>query len=453
MKKIICVLSILSILFLQNITVYWYSQSEINSITQEIQELPKWEKYIQTLDVFSKKYEDNLNRAKQIQSNITKVLSKYSDSTHRDAELVLLILRYLDIKFLDIIDSFDSIDDNDWTNQEDTTEDNSWESEDNQEDKDQIIYTKDALYSWFSSSYKDDAPKTILAGKETFVYNGSLVANIEEIEVEKMEFTLESTDLSNFKYGFKEAILYVEWHKAQVITSNKFSLTNSTQWILEFDSIDGVFVPKEEIEFRLALVPQEIGYEKLGKYIPEITVSQVKVTQWKWVISGAEISMNTLSEWSEKFEISPVILNVSVENSLVDSSRATINISADWWKNTQNSSSRELKAKLESIKLIYRETYWDAIFKIYNSDNSSNSVVWIKNGWYLEFDLTWLWNDRFISSWSNESFDIQISAQNDSTISLDIINQGLIYSVEWVDNVNNINANLLESINLWSRKY
>ncbi len=450
MKKIISALSILSILFLQNISVYWYSQWEINSITQEIQELPKWEKYIQTLDLFSKKYENNLNRAKQIKSNITKVLSKYSDSTHRDAQLVLLILKYLDIKFLDIIDSFDLIDNNGSTNQDDSLEDNSWEIE---EDKEDIIYTKEALYPWFSTNYEDDTTKTILAGKESFIYNGSLVANIEEIEVEKMEFTFESSDLSNFKYGFKEAILYVEWHKAQTITSNKFTLTNLSQGILEFDSIQGVFLPKEEVEFRLALVPQEIWYEKLGKYIPEITVSQVKVTQWKWVISGADISMKTLSEWSEKFQISPVILNISVENSLLESSRATINISADWWKNTQNSSSRELKAKLESIKLIYRETYWDAIFKIYNSDNSDNGVVWIKNGWYLEFDLSWLWNDWFISSWSNESYDIQISAKNDSTISLDIVNQGVIYSVEWITNANNINANLLQSINLWSRKY
>lgn len=450
MKKIISALSILSIVFFQNISVYWYSQWEVNFITQEIQELPKWEKYIQTLDLFSEKYENNLNRATQIKSNITRVLDKYKDSNHKDIELVILILKYLDIKFQSIIDSFDSIDDNDWTNQEDTTEDNSWEIE---EDKEDIIYTKEALYPWFSTNYEDDTPKTILAGKESFIYNGSLVANIEEIEVEKMEFTFEGSDLSNFKYGFKEAILYVEWYKAQTITSNKFTLTNLSQGILEFDSIQGVFLPKEEIEFRLALVPQEIWYEKLGKYIPEITVSQVKVTQWKWVISGADISMKTLSEWSEKFQISPVILNVSVENSLKDSSRATINISADWWKNTQNSSSRELKAKLESIKLIYRETYWDATFKIYNSDNSSNSVVWIKNGWYLEFDLSGLWNDWFVSSGSNESYDIQISAQNDSTISLDIVNKGIIYSVEWVDNANNLNANLLQSINLWFRKY
>jgi hypothetical protein len=37
-----------------------------------------------------------------------------------------------------------------------------------------------------------------------------MVANIEEIDIEKLVFDISSTDLSNFKYSFKEAILYVE---------------------------------------------------------------------------------------------------------------------------------------------------------------------------------------------------------------------------------------------------
>lgn len=440
------------IVFSQNVFANNYTQVEIESITSELQALPKWEKYIQTLDLFSKKYENNELKAKKIKSNISKVLNKYNDSNHNDIQLVLLILKYLDIQFENIVDSYDNQDDMESPN-EDNTQDTTTENDNKQDESENIEYSKEALYPWFSTFYEDDTPKTILAGKESFIYNGWLVANIEEIEVEKMEFTLQASDLSDFKYSFKEAILYVEWHKAQTITSNRFSLTNSTQWILEFDSIDGVFVPKEEIEFRLALVPQEIWYEKLGKFIPEITVSKASVTQWKWVISGANITMKTLSDGAEKFQISPVVLSVGVVDSLNNSSRASFNIQIDAGKNTQKTSASELKARIDTIKIMYLESYGSATFKLYNSDNRSNGVIGVKNGWFLEFDLSWIWTDRYVSKWSWETFDIQVSAPIDSNISLDLINQWIIYSVEWLDNANNININLLDSISLGNRKY
>jgi hypothetical protein len=102
---------------------------------------------------------------------------------------------------------------------------------------------------------------------------------------------------------------------------------------------------------------------------------------------------------------------------------------------------------------MYLESYGSATFKLYNSDNSSNGVIGIKNGWFLEFDLSWMWIDRYVSKWNWERFDIQISNAMDSSISLELVKNGIIYSVEWVDNANDININLLDSISLGNRKY
>ena len=216
MNKIVSFMMIAFIVFSQNVFANNYTQVEIESITSELQAFPKWEKYIQTLDWFSQKYKNNELKAKKIKSNISKVLNKYNDSNHNDIQLVLLILKYLDIQFENIVDSYNNQDDMESPN-EDNTQDTTTENDNKQDESENIEYSKEALYPWFSIFYEDDTPKTILAGKESFIYNGWLVANIEEIEVEKMEFTLQASDLSDFKYSFKEAILYVEWYKAHLL--------------------------------------------------------------------------------------------------------------------------------------------------------------------------------------------------------------------------------------------
>jgi hypothetical protein len=90
--------------------------------------------------------------------------------------------------------------------------------------------------------------------------------------------------------------------------------------------------------------------------------------------------MKTLSDGAEKFQISPVVLSVGVVNSLNNSSRASFNIQIDAGKNTQKNSASELKARIDTIKIMYLESYGSATFKLYNSDNSSNGVIGIKNG-------------------------------------------------------------------------
>lgn len=451
MKKLISLMLFFVLSWGMNIShATEYTSSDKIIITQNLLEIKKWGKYKRSLDKLAKKYEKNEKVLTHITKTVPNSINSYKKLNTRKSKQIVAILEYFNLiasEKLSILINEKINQDKDINTDKDSN--NSTETSTTKPKE----YTKKSLYPGFNSSFDDDKLRTILAGEESVVYNASMVANIEEIDIEKLVFDISSTDLSNFKYSFKEAILYVEWKEIKRIRSNDFDLESPSTGVLEFDNLNGFIIPKEQIEFRLAIIPETIGYEKLWKFQPVITVEKATVKKAKWLISDNYVWTTVLNEGSESFQIAPAKLNVAIESDLSTTSRAGIKINADMWKNTQINSPSDLKAEINSLKFMYRDTYGTSTFKLYHSSDSSVAINAVKNGSYLEFDLRPLAEKRNIWDGGNELFYLQVVWWTNSTVSLDLLREGIIYSVPWVANANNINANLLNSLSFWTRTY
>ena len=453
MKKLISLIICISLLWATNISYAdEYTSSDKIIITQNLLKINKWGKYKRALDKLAFKYAKNEKVLKSIETSLPQSIKSYKKLNTRKSKQIVAILEYFDVivseKLLILINEQiekDKIKDKETNN-------NNSEENTNTETKPKD-YTKKGLYPGFTVKFDDDKLRTILAGEESYVYDGSMVANIEEIDIESLHFDINSNDLSNFKYSFKEAVLYVEWKEIKRIRSNDFDLESPLTGTLEFDDLKWFIIPKEQITFRLAIVPETIGYEKLWKFQPVITVNKATVKKAKGIISDNYIWTTVLNDGSESFQISPVKLNVAVDSDLNDTSRAGIKISANMGKNTQVNSPSDLKAQIDSLKFMYRDTYGTSTFKLFHSSDSSNFITGVKNGSYLEFDLSSLTNNRNISNGSYEVFNLQVIGWVNSTVSLDLVRDWIIYSVPWISNANNINANLLNSVSFGTRTY
>lgn len=317
----------------------------------------------------------------------------------------------------------------------------------------EIIYTKDELYEWFTSNYNDNE-KTILAWVETFVYNASVVAGIEEIEAKEVIFTLESTDLSNLKSVIQEAGLYVEGKKIETINTGDIKIISPTQAELRFRNLNGFFIPKQQIEFRLSITPQNIWFEKVWVFQALINITKVEFSETEGLVSQKPVNSIVFNDNDgiETFQISPVLFSASVVDSLKDGLYAKLNLQIDNWRNTQQSKNSEVRAELDRLDFYLSESNGAATYEIVNSDDSSQRVTGTKSGNVLSFDMTTL-SDNNISKWKWENFHIYITDNTDVTVFLELSREWIIYSVPWITWVTNINAYLEKNIELGSRTY
>jgi hypothetical protein len=61
-------------------------------------------------------------------------------------------------------------------------------------------------------------------------------------------------------------------------------------------------------------------------------------------------------------------------------------------------------------------------------------------------------NNKTIASWKGEDYEIYIS-NTDRWLSLDLLKDGLLYDVLWVNWADNLNINMNKSIDLWYRDF
>lgn len=312
-------------------------------------------------------------------------------------------------------------------------------------------YKKEDLYDWFSNNYNDEA-KSIKTWIESFIYNWSVIANIEELNVNELKFTLGSSDLSNFKYSFKEISLYIEWKKIKTINSNKFTLLSSTTWEILFDNLEWFIIPKENIEFRLSIIPEYIWYEKIWKFTPDITISKTTFLDVEWIISNNKVTWNmVLDSDIEKFQITPILLELKSLNNLNDSLYPEFNLSWEFWWDSDINSNWWIKAEIKKLRFLLFESNWNAVYKLVNKSDSSNYVIWNITDRILEFDLSTL-SDRFISKWKWEDFVIYISDNTGVTVSLELLRDWVEYSIDWIS-LDTIKLYNEKWLSFWSRSY
>lgn len=370
----------------------------IPTYANDITKIKNWEKYKITIN----RYVNTVSDKQKLELLIDKLnnldISKIKNSHKKnDLKVIIEYFKYVLTNKLEEI-NLDSV-----------TENNSNVNNDTQL-MDYNNLSKSDLYPWFSLDY-NDSKKSILAGEKSFVFDAWVVAMIEPVEVEKIEFIFETSDTTNLKYWLWNLTLFVEWQQIWIAKSNNIKVLNSTQAKVIFNSLENFIVPKQQIELRLMIEPVSIWYEKNGKYIPEITIKSVEITQATWLISNKATDRVILNEKSEYFQILPVWIKVDMIKNLRNDSIIEFSINTDTWINTNTTSANDLKTSIKSLSFLYRDTSWNSEFYIYNSRKSSLKVKWVKNWDYLYFDtqslenvLSWNWSNKFsiqIVNWVN----------------------------------------------------
>lgn len=443
MLKLLKIL-LVSLLFIINSTNA-FDINKWENYRNELLNLSNWSIYIKKIDNIIERNKGNINKLELLFSQLN-VISKKIDNlkNSQNKNNLSIIINYFLYKTNISINLLNDL--NEVSNNIDKDIDESLE------EVKKISYVKSDLYDWFTDVYNDKT-KTILAWKESYVYNWSVVAGIEEIDVKEIIFKIETSDTSNIKRSIQEASLYVEWRKLETVNANSIKIVSSTEAELIIKDIRGFYIPKEQIEYRLSIIPQLIWFEKVWEFQPLINLTEVNFSHVEWLISNKRISPIIFDDvkWIESFQISPSFISSNVVNSLNNSYFPRINISSIFDKNTRQNN-WELKSSLDKLIFYISESNWSWIYEIANSDDTSNRVLWNKVWNTLEFDMSLL-NKNIISKGNGEDYTIYISNNNDITVFLELKRDGIIYSVDWVSWANNINAYLKNSVNLWSRSY
>lgn len=448
MKKILSFALISAIIFLSNWN-YVFANSSDNSekIIKNISTIHNGNIYKNKIDTVvwnisnnEKKLDILLLSLKSLESKISKLKDSKNKST------LISIVDYFIYKTNNSLEVLNKQEEE--NNIEETVEDNQ-ETNETQE----IVYTRAALYEGFTENY-NDKKKTVLTGKETYVYNGSVVASIEELDAKEVIFTLESTDISNLKSVIKEVILYVEGRKILSINSSNIKIISPTVAELRFNKMNEFIIPKQQIEFRLAVIWQDIGFEKVWVYQDIIRITSVEFKEVEWIISQKQVNSLVFNDADsvEEFQLAPAIITGSTLVSLSDSTYAQFNLKADFWKNTQQASNSELRVKIEKLQFHLSESNGNGTYELVNANNSSQRVTWVKSWNILEFDLSTI-DENVISKGNWEDFSIYITNNNDITVLLELNRDGIIYSLPAITWANNITNHFIKSLELGSRTY
>ena len=222
---------------------------------------------------------------------------------------------------------------------------------------------------------------------------------------------------------------------------------------LTFKDIDNFIVPKNEINFRLWISVNDIWYQKEWKNIIDASITKVTFSDSVGVTSWYDINSFSIDISTESFSIVSGIPFITKISDLTNSSVVKFNIKWLFWNNTVDTSNSTPKISLNTLKFNFYDNSNSAIFKLVNSDDSSEEIIWTKSDSIVEFDLSTLSsNNKTISNWKGEDFKIYISNTN-WLISLELLKNWINYKVLWVSGATDLNINLSEAINFWTRDY
>ncbi len=410
-----------------------------------------WKTYVNRIDSITNRYKGNervLNLLSSRLSEIEKVLdwktwSKYDDLRILIAYFALQVDTQLDnLRQLKEEDIKEEIEDN-----KDTIIDS---------EVDNKPVKSDHIFPWFTDVYYEEK-KTLLAWDDDYVYKQSVSALYEEQEIWKVIFYIGGPDVSNIKNAIDKAELYLEWSIIDTVSSSKVDILSPTKAKITFDNLEDFIITQNIRQLRLNIKTSNIWYEKVWKTIKDLYVLNVWFTDIKWLSSWSEIPDFSVNETGEEFTIAPAVISVTLKRDLVSWS-PELNIRWFMWNNSidwSNNSPNILLKKLILNKLWSSNDSW-VVYKIYNTDNSSDNIVWTVNWNNIEFDLSTLLytNKRITNSTRWEDYRIVISWTNpDTTLNLSIEKDGVIYDVEWVSWATNININASSYLDIWSKSY
>jgi len=416
----------------------YYSSENLSNYRYNLISSSKWLNYLNKFDVILDKYSINTNVLVKLYERVQELKKTIEfDNTSYSYELENLIY-YMDQKLNNLLVDL-------WVYE--------WEEKTYYD-----VQTKDYTDDWvkvdniFKEEYVDTY-KTIIAWDDFIVFSWKTSSLYEAVDVWKVTFYIEWPNASDLKYSLSNANLYLEKWWINSVSSSSIDIISSNKVSLTFDNLQYFIVPEYQVDFRLWIKVNSIWYQKIWKTIKDLSITNVVLSDAIWVKSWKKINAFSTIISVEPFSIVPWVPIVSVISNLNDSAIVRVNIKWVFADNTIDSSNSTPTININKILLNVIDNSGSAMFKLVNSDDRNNQVIWTKNWNTLEFDLNSLnINNRTISKWKWEDYEIYISNTN-SLVSIELLKNWIEYDVIWVNWANNLNINLQNSINLWARDF
>jgi hypothetical protein len=230
-----------------------------------------------------------------------------------------------------------------------------------------------------SNNTDNEDVKTILAGEEAIVYSVDVLATNEDVNVETVRFTLDA----NLKNVVASAKLYLG--DDLVATATNSDVSDDANSTIEFNDIDGLDIPTSSKELKLALVTENIGFEKIGEAVTDVLVTKVEMEDAEGVNSTEDVVVADLDVTKAiEFNVVPVKVTVAVTK-LLSNGSAEIKVYADAGDNTQAGSNSDPVVEVSAMTFSSLNTNSFKLYEDGESASASGSFATINNAaaWYI----------------------------------------------------------------------
>lgn len=311
---------------------------------------------------------------------------------------------------------------------------------------------------------KDD--KTILGWTSGVVFSIDVESINESMDVEDVIFTLTWASAADIKASVQNANLWLNNTKIETnVNWDIVSTTSSGTTEIRFTDLENLIVEEATSELRLELNTETIWYQKVGKTLKGLTVTNVRLENSTWVDSGKDATdLSVAVTTSPSFTIAPATVTPTVAVSLNNSDTPEVRFLATLGNNTKDTNNSTSNVTLTQLTFSTLGSNFDSwsnpVFKINNKDDAwiivTGTYSWVTDT--LVFNMTGLssWSNNVLSNGVSETFKISVSGidagNNRDTVVLKLLEQGTVYSVTDNADANGLTTNLSEELDLGTRK-
>lgn len=300
----------------------------------------------------------------------------------------------------------------------------------------------------------NDGSYAILAWESRIVYKANISARLESLEVWEVTFAFKWTDIDGIERAIDNASLYIGDYFVDTNSNSDIRQISSTHFQVIFDNLDDFIITENEMDLRLIIHTNPIGFQKIGQTIPAFVVERVWFSDVQWLTSNRESSNFTLSEPWYQFGILPGTIGIDVTQDFNTSPRIKFDIVPWLWSNTRDDNNGIPPINITKIILDVNGLGTSSWTQFFLGGDRINAVPiqWIISGRHVEFDLTSLWG---VSVSNREEFEIIVSNAPDTvtTLFVDLRSDGIKYNVPWVSWANNLSIDFESDIDLGSRNF
>lgn len=289
--------------------------------------------------------------------------------------------------------------------------------------------------------------KTVLAGTSQVVYSADVQATNESVDVDTIKFTVAGTSSGTMQSVINTASLYL----GDTLIATNANADITTGGVITFKDLSTLIIPTSSKELKLALNTAGIGYEKVGAYVNDLTVTKVEVTKATGVDSGKDLtSLPTLNTTASALtDIVPVVVTPSAVATLSSSSaQAKVKLTIDAGSNTETLNNSTPSIAVQTVKFSTPGASTGATYVLYEDGKSGTQVTGTVAAGTVTFDLSAFVNNTISDS---KTYVVVPTITTGQTASLTLVKDGVTYDVNNVNNATGITTQLTSEIDFGTR--